>query len=134
MTDRKPPGVSFESFVDKQIREAQARGAFDGLPGAGKPLPGADAPYEEDWWLKRKLRDEGVSHLPPTLRLRKEAEDALKAAACAGSEDEVRRIVGAVNDKIREALRKPLSGPPLNLVPYDVERVVADWRAGTQHG
>jgi hypothetical protein len=128
MTERKPPGIDFETWVDRQIREAQERGAFEDLPGAGKPLPGAEAPYDENWWLKRKLRDEGVSHLPASLALRKEAEEARKAASRAGSEQEVRRIVGAVNDKIREAIRRPLSGPPLNLVPYDVERVVAEWR------
>jgi hypothetical protein len=38
MTERKPPGMSFESWVDKQIREATERGEFDGLPGAGKPI------------------------------------------------------------------------------------------------
>jgi hypothetical protein len=129
MTERKPPGIDFESWVDRQIREAEERGAFADLPGAGKPLRDANAPYDENWWLKQKMRDEGLSHLPPTLALRKEAQDALAEAAEAGTEKEVRRIVNGINDKIREALRRPLSGPPLNLTPYDVERVVADWRA-----
>jgi hypothetical protein len=42
----------------------------------------------------------------------------------------VRRIVGEINEKIREAIRRPLEGPPLNLVPFDVEVVVREWRAG----
>lgn len=130
MTERKPPGVSFESFVDKQVREATERGEFDDLPGAGRPLPDANAPYDESWWLKRKLRDEGVTALPPTLALRKEAQERLAEASRAGSEEEVRRIVTALNDTIRAALRRPLEGPPLRLVPYDVEQVVRDWRAG----
>ncbi|QPP09248.1 DUF1992 domain-containing protein [Streptomyces bathyalis] len=130
MTERKPPGIAFESWVDKQIREAEERGAFVDLPGAGKPLRDADAPYDENWWLKQKMRDEGLSHLPPTLALRKEAEDALKAASRARSEKEVRRIVNGINDKILEAIRRPPSGPPLNLTPYDVDRVVAEWREG----
>lgn len=29
MTQRRPAGVDFESFVDKQIREAAERGEFD---------------------------------------------------------------------------------------------------------
>ena len=33
-----------ESWVEKQIREAQERGEFDNLPGAGKPLSGARRP------------------------------------------------------------------------------------------
>ncbi len=44
MTERKPPGVSFETWIDKQIREAADRGEFDNLPGAGKPIPDLDKP------------------------------------------------------------------------------------------
>ena len=39
MTERKPPGMSFTSWIDQQINEATERGLFDNLPGAGKPLP-----------------------------------------------------------------------------------------------
>jgi len=39
MTERKPPGVSWESWFEEQIRQAQEEGAFENLPGAGKPLP-----------------------------------------------------------------------------------------------
>ena len=49
MTERKPPGVSFETWADKQIREAEERGAFEGLTGKGKPLPSLNAPYDELW-------------------------------------------------------------------------------------
>jgi hypothetical protein len=128
MTERKPPGVSFESWVDRQIREAADRGEFDDLPGAGKPLPGLDKPYDELWWIKQKMHREGVSCLPPTLALRKEAEDALAAASQAASERQVRQIVADINEKIREAIRRPPSGPPLNLAPFDVEDVVREWR------
>lgn len=128
MTERKPPGVSFESWVDRQIREAQERGAFDDLPGAGKPLPGHQEPYDENWWLKRKMSSEDLSLLPPSLALRKEAEDALAAAMAAPSEKRVRRIIGEINRTIRQAMRRPLEGPPLNLVPYDADEVVRDWR------
>jgi hypothetical protein len=34
-----------------------------------------------------------------------------------------------VDRQIREAVRRPLAGPPLNLTPYDVNRAVAEWRA-----
>lgn len=129
MTERKPPGVPFESWVDKQIREAEERGDFAGLPGAGKPLPSLDQPYDEMWWVRGKMRREGLSFLPPSLVLRKEAEDALAAAAGARSEQEARRIVACINEKIEAAIRRPPEGPPLNLVPYDVERIAAQWRA-----
>ena len=86
MTERKPPGVSFETWIDRQVREAMDRGEFDDLPGAGKPIPGIDRPHDDMWWVKEKLRRENVSMLPATLVLRKEAEEALSAASKAASE------------------------------------------------
>ncbi|MCG8968515.1 DUF1992 domain-containing protein [Streptomyces sp. CL12-4] len=129
MTERKPPGVDFESWVDKQIRDADARGEFDRLPGAGKPLPSdVESTYDELWWVKRKMAREGLSVLPPTLALRKEAEDALAAAVDAPTEGAARRIVEQINVKIRGVMFKPPPGPPLGLKPYDVEEVVRRWR------
>ncbi|MET7460869.1 DUF1992 domain-containing protein [Nonomuraea sp. NPDC005501] len=130
MSDRKPYGVNFESWIDRQIREAEERGEFDDLPGKGKPLPDLDKPHDDMWWIKQKLRSEGLSMpLPPTLALRKDAEEALAEARAARSEREARQIVEEINARIREAIRTGLSGPPLNLLPFDVERVVAEWRA-----
>ena len=127
MTDRKPPGIRFETWVERQIRVATERGEFDNLPGAGKPIDDLDEPHDELWWVRRKLRRERFSYLPPTMALRKEAEEALEAAARAGSEAEVRRIVADINAKIVEGNRKAASGPPLNLMPFDVEQVVGAW-------
>ncbi|MFI6348775.1 DUF1992 domain-containing protein [Streptomyces sp. NPDC050560] len=129
MTERKPAGMSFESFVDKQIREAEARGAFDSLSGSGRPLPDAgDTSYDELWWVKRKMAREGISVLPPALALRKEAEDALQAAYEAPSEAAARRIIAAVNQKISDMMLRPPPGPPLGRKPYDVEQVAREWR------
>ncbi|MFJ5828870.1 DUF1992 domain-containing protein [Streptomyces sp. NPDC093089] len=128
MTERKPPGVDFESFVDRQIREAAARGEFRNLAGFGKPLPDDSAPYDELWWIKGKMHREGASVLPPSLTLRKEAEDAEAAVASAVSERQVRRILGDINTKISEALRRPPAGPPLNLTLFDVDAAVERWR------
>ena len=128
MTERKPPGIGFGTWVERQIREATERGEFDNLPGAGKPIADLDKPHDELWWVRQKLRREHLSWLPPTIALRKEAEEALLAASRAGSEDQVRRIVAEINRKILEGNRKAASGPPLNLMPFDVERVVRTWR------
>ncbi|MCH0567553.1 MULTISPECIES: DUF1992 domain-containing protein [unclassified Streptomyces] len=129
MSERKPPGVSFDSWTDKQIRDAEARGEFENLPGAGKPLPSdVEAAYDEQWWIKRKLAREGISVLPPALALRKEAEDALVAAIAAPSERTARKIVTDVNVKIRDMMYKPPPGPPLGMKPYDVEEVARQWR------
>ncbi|GAA0383216.1 DUF1992 domain-containing protein [Microbispora corallina] len=130
MTNRKPPGVSFETWIDRQIREAAERGEFDDLPGAGKPLPGEGKPYDEMWWIKQKLESEDLSFpLPGTLALRKDAEDSRAAALDARTEAECRRIVEAVNDRIRESRTRPLSGPPVFQGLLDVEEIAAEWRA-----
>ncbi|MFJ6796156.1 DUF1992 domain-containing protein [Streptomyces sp. NPDC091268] len=128
MTERKPPGVGFESWVDRQIRESADRGEFEDLPGFGKPLASLDAPYDELWWIKGKMHREGFSSLPPALALRKEAEDALEAARAAPSERRARAILAEVNEKIRAALRRPPPGPPLKLTEFDVEEVLAGRR------
>ena len=38
MTDRKPPQMKFNTWIDQQVAEAERRGLFDDLPGKGKPL------------------------------------------------------------------------------------------------
>jgi hypothetical protein len=128
MTERKPPGVSFETWADRQIREAEERGDFANLPGRGRPLASLNAPYDDLWWVKGKMHREGLSFLPPSLMLRKEAEDAEAAVAEARSERQVRQIITAVNEKLEAATRRPLEGPPLNRRPFDIEQVVARWR------
>ncbi|MDX8149117.1 DUF1992 domain-containing protein [Lentzea sp. BCCO 10_0061] len=134
MTQRKPPGMGFESWIDRQIREAQERGEFDDLPSAGKPLPGAGEALEEDWWIKRKVREEeGTAGLPPSLVLRKQAETARARALAATTDEEARSIIEQMNAEILDALRKPLSGPPLNLMPFDVDALLRE-RKGTSRG
>jgi hypothetical protein len=128
MTDRKPPDLPWESWVDRQIRESMERGEFDNLPGAGKPIPGLNEPDDEMWWVKRKLRSEGLSYLPPALALRREAERDIDAALTATAEARVRQIVEDVNEQIRKANRRGVGDPAVLLAPYDVERVVERWR------
>jgi len=129
MTERKPAGQSWESWIDRQVRRARERGAFDNLPGAGAPLRGLDRPFDELWWVKNKLHQEGLSYLPPSVALRREAHEALQSAARADSEAEARAILEAINDRIREANRRGIRGPSLMLVPFDVERLLQEWRA-----
>ena len=129
MTERKPPGVSWETWIDRQIREGMDRGEFDDLPGHGKPLADVDRSRDEMWWVKDKLRREGLSYLPPTLLLRKEVDDAKAAIAAAGDEATVRRLVEDINAKIRGVNRTAASGPPTTLSPFDVDDVVTAWHA-----
>jgi hypothetical protein len=129
MTERKPARLTFESWIDRQIRVGMEQGDFDNLPGAGKPIADIDEVSDDLWWVKQKLKRENVSFLPASLVLRKEAEVAREAAAQADSEEDVRRIIAAINAKIREAIRIPPDGPPLNMVPFNIERLLTQWRS-----
>ena len=128
MTVRKPAHIGWDSWVERQIREAMERGEFDDLPGAGKPLPNLDQPHDEMWWIKEKLRRENISVLPPALALRKEVEDALEQIAKANSEAAVRRIVTDINARIVQVNSRTTKGPPSNTMPLDVDRIVREWR------
>jgi hypothetical protein len=128
MTERKPPGVAWESWIDKQIRDATERGEFDDLPGKGQPLPDIDRPRDELWWIRQKLKREEVQFLPPTLQVRKDLDEAREKIRRATNEAEVRAIVAAINDQIRHVNSTVVSGPPSTLMPLDVERVVDRWR------
>ena len=67
MTARKPTGVGWESWTDRQVREAEERGEFEDLPGARQPIPDLDRPFDELWWVKNKLQREGLSYMPPSV-------------------------------------------------------------------
>ena len=42
MTEHKPPGLSWESWAERQIEEGRRAGLFDGRDGEGKPIDGLD--------------------------------------------------------------------------------------------
>lgn len=128
MTQRKPPGVPFESFADAQIRKAREEGLFDDLPGKGKPLDTHDA-YDPLWWGKKLVQREGVSALPPSLEIRRTVEVEMEEIRALRKEEKVRAAVEALNAKIRAANRANVSGPPTTQTLLDVEKVVARWRA-----
>jgi hypothetical protein len=126
--DRKPFGMDVETWIDRRIREAAERGEFDDLPGHGKPIPDLDRPHDDGWWIKGKMRREGISYLPPSLVLRRDIEEAVALARDARTEEDAREILDDINAKIRAAIRTPLDGPPLNRRPVNVDGAIRDWR------
>jgi hypothetical protein len=84
---RKPPnrideqGVrqvapTWESLVDRQIREAMEEGKFDDLPLTGKPLPMEDETFAGDRAMAfRILRNAGAA--PPWIEADKEVRELL---------------------------------------------------------
>lgn len=128
MTERKPPRVTFESWVETQIRGAYERGEFEDLEGKGKPIPthGGD-----DWWVRGYLERQGLSAdelLPEPLRLRKDIERLPLAVQTLRTEHEVRDEVARLNRRIAAWLRNP-SGPQVPIRRVDADEVVEGWRA-----
>jgi hypothetical protein len=131
MTTRKPPGVSFPDWVESQIRDAQAAGAFDDLPGTGKPIAGIDSPQHELAWVAGYLRRENVEVaplLPPALALAKEVETLPDRLRRVRSEAEARRMIEDLNARIRRAYAAPADGPPMRVKAVDVEATLERWR------
>ena len=128
MTQRKPPGTSWESWIESQIRVAQEQGAFDNLPGAGKPLPNIGQEYDPLWWVKQLTEREQLSLLPPSLELLRKVEKELATIEKLPDEATVRRRIAALNVEIARLNATVTEGPPTRLGKLDVEQVVARWR------
>jgi hypothetical protein len=128
MTERKPPGTSWETWIEAQIRVARERGAFDNLPGTGKPLPNLGQEYDPDWWVKQLVQREQISILPPSLELLRKVEKELAAFEKLHDEATVRRRVAALNVEIARVNATVLEGPPTRLSTLDVDKVVERWR------
>jgi hypothetical protein len=64
--------TGFEKIVEERIKKAQYKGAFDDLPGAGKPLDFPDDSHvPEDLRLAYKIL-KNADCLPPEIELKKE--------------------------------------------------------------
>ena len=130
MTERKPPGKKWETWIEAQIQQAQAEGEFERLEGKGKPIPGLDAPYDPLWWVKKLLEREKLSVLPLALEVRARVDRALEEMWKLGTAAQVRERVAALNAEIARANRTTAEGPPTTLSLLDVDAVLARWRSG----
>ncbi len=67
---------TWESLVDRQIREAMEDGRFDDLPHQGEPLPKDDDTFAGDWAMAyRMLKNAGAA--PPWIEADKEVRELL---------------------------------------------------------
>jgi hypothetical protein len=129
MTERKPPGTSWETWIEAQIRVAMEDGAFDNLPGAGEPIPNPGEDYDPlSWWVKQLVQREQISMLPPALELLRKVEKEVAEIESVQDETTVRRRVSALNVEIAKVNATVLEGPPTRLSTLDVDQVVERWR------
>lgn len=132
MTERKPPQLNFNTWIDQQVAEAERRGVFDDLPGKGKPLNLKPAAADGDYgqaWLRDYARRAGVpaeEMLPTPLRLRREMERLAETAGEFRTEAEVREAAADLNRRILEWRRLPV-GPPVHVRLVNADDLVARW-------
>ena len=116
-------------WVDQQVRQAMARGEFDDLPGAGKPIEGLGGDPDPDWWLKKLVEREQITGvLPEALQLRKDDATLDAVLDRQPNEQHVRRELEDFNRRVVNARRQLQGGPPVITQTRDVEREVAAWR------
>jgi hypothetical protein len=121
------------TWVDQQIRQAMARGEFDDLPGAGKPIKDLGSHHDPDWWVKQLVEREKITGvLPPALQLRKDDAELDAKLDRMTSEREVRRELEDFNKRIVAARRQLEGGPPVITPTRDVDEQVRLWRRRRQ--
>ncbi len=124
--------MSIPDWVERQIRQAEAAGAFENLPGAGQPIPDLDVDRPELAWVAGYLHRENVDAaglLPPALALAKEIETLPQRLRPVRSEAQARAIIEDLNRRIDRAHAAPQTGPPLRVKRVKVDAVLDEWRA-----
>jgi len=142
MTDKpREPSNPFaparEALIDRQIREAQEKGAFDGLPYQGERLPLEDDSAAGDWALAYRML-KGAKFAPPWIETDKEVRallarrGAVFARASLASaigrrrdEAELRQIVKAANEAIFR-LNHEAPTPRQHRRPLDLDAELAE--------
>jgi hypothetical protein len=121
--------MSWESFVEAQVRLAMGAGEFKDLRGAGEPIRGLDEPYRDDWWLREYLKREELSAPCASLDIRAEVERCLTTILKLPTESAVRRHLEALNDKIAKVNRTVIHGPSTSVAKLDIHAVVTRWQS-----
>ncbi|MDF2846404.1 MAG: hypothetical protein K0R97_386 [Oerskovia sp.] len=115
-------------WVDELVRQAMARGEFDDLPLAGKPIPGLGARHDPDWWLKNLVEREQITGILPPAQLRADDARLRDELDRQFSEESVREVLTEFNARVVDARRQLLGGPPVVTPLRDVEEEVSLWR------
>ncbi|WP_298456775.1 DUF1992 domain-containing protein [uncultured Cellulomonas sp.] len=127
----RPRGMAARAaFADELVRQAMARGEWDDLPLAGKPIPGIGGRYDPDWWLKSLIEREQITGvLPEALQLRKDDAALDGVLDRQHGPEAVREALEEFNARIIAARRQLRGGPPVVTPLRDVAAEVDRWRA-----
>jgi len=89
--------LSLDAIAERRIREAQERGEFDDLPGAGAPLE-----LDDDALVPEELRAayrvlKNAGFLPPEVEAHREIREIEQLLLRIGDEYERARLVSRIN-------------------------------------
>lgn len=111
------------------VDRAVARGDFDNLALAGKPIPGLGESHDPDWWVKGLIQRENITGLGPrAILLRKEDAELDDRLDRQYTEKQVRDLLEDFNYSVIDARRQLLGGPPVITKLRDVDAEVERWR------
>lgn len=134
---RQPPAAvtarAVQTWVDQTITQAERQGAFDNLPGAGKPLRDVDVSSDPDWWVKSLIERERLdlsAALPGVMQLRREKATFPDSLLELADEAAVRERLEDFNQRVLADRRRPHAGPgsPPVVGRVDVEEMVRAWQ------
>jgi Domain of unknown function (DUF1992) len=133
---KRQVGSSWESLIERQIREAMAEGAFDDLPYQGQRLPIEDDSAAGEWAMAHRiLRNAGAA--PPWIESDKEVRRLLarrdelvarpRRTSAAGRERERAELVTLVEEINRAIARVNAEAPTVRQYrrPLDLEAELA---------
>lgn len=133
---RRPAMSPEAARIEGAIDQAIARGDFDDLPGAGKPLK-LPTGHDPDWWIKQRLEEGDVDRdalLPPVVLLRREHDRREETLAELGDEQSVREWARDYNERV---LADRAANPMARMLApeLDPQEVVDRWRElRAEHG
>ena len=114
--------------ANSALDAAFARGDFDNLAYAGKPIPGLGNNTDPDWWVKGMMEREKISGVgPPALMLRKEDAELETTMDDLHSRIQVRELLEDFNARIINARRQLNGGPPVITKLRDVDAELEGW-------
>ena len=126
--NRKRRQIDSARRAEYLIRDAMARGEFDNLKYAGKPIPNLDDANDPDWWIKGLIQREQLTGLGPEALVLRVEDERLEATLDAlHTEQQVRGTLESFNRRVIEARRQLLGGPPVVTKTRDIEREVELW-------
>ena len=92
----------FQKIIEKRILEAQKKGAFDNLPGSGKPISiEDDSLVPEDLRLAYKIL-KNANCVPPEIQLKKDIRKMEDMLENMSDEKEKYRHIKKINFKIMQ--------------------------------